>query len=289
MLSGNLDGQNLPDVLRELSQRQLSGVLDLRFPGDTVQICFAQGKISDLIDGRRDRFGELFEKFRRAGYAPATVKTAAQSYAQLYEALSGKSLDLDLFRLAVKFHVLEDLYSLNIESGVPYEFKPQAVSCRDEFSPSISAGQLLLDLAGKDEIQARFCEEFGMDGRLVRTEAVPQFRCREEELVYAMIDDAASAGDLLQRSLLGALQTESVLAALYERGLIDCRRGGGSSNAGGSEKPAGFGLAGRVAFWNATLLHDGRVASLAAFVFLLFALFAPFLWWGEILAKFGHF
>ncbi|NLF24534.1 MAG: DUF4388 domain-containing protein [Deltaproteobacteria bacterium] len=320
MLSGVLNDDNFAEVLRTLSQRRSSGVLELTCPNGMVQISFAQGKIVDARESWCNCFEVLRSKIRAAGYELPSQADSIESYAELLPILPEQSLSPDLFKLVVKYHILEVLYRLDLKHPVPYEFRPRAAVKREECSPSLSTGQLLLDLASKEQVQAEFNQHFKMNERVSCTDIAAQYQCREEELVYQLLVKPLVLEDLLRVSLLGVYQTQSVLLALYQRGLVKSEEFPQKSAQDGElgetpvavretedqpgscpikeadmdqqeevDLPGSSIRIGRVDLLNAKLLHQAWPARLVLYVFLIFALFAPFLWWGEIFEKFGYF
>lgn len=226
METGVVSSENISNLLRGISQRRRQGTLEINYPDTKFQIFFVQGKVVDLAQQGVSKVSEIIQCLKDAGYLDPSLNVSAQSYTELFKNLEAQQVAVqqDLFSLVVKHRILDRFYALDMSHGAYYTFDVQMIEYDRDFCPSISVGQLLLDLVAMNTDAPRFNSLFGEDVIVVRSDVGSSALSEEEQVLMHHIEDGIRIADLRRRSLLSRYHFQEALLALHERGLIGTRR-----------------------------------------------------------------
>ncbi len=227
MQSGVLSADNLPDVLRGISQRRRQGVLEIQGSEGVTTIKFVQGRVVEAFSSRLTPVQECVEWLEWAGYPVKDPKDYTEvSYQELANRLQSElkvdhTVSMTLLAHVVKHRVLERLYKLDVGTGSLYSFKVQMVEQEKGFSPSISVGQLLLDLveltAEREDFYSRF-----PDTAIVRALCAPgDVEGEDEGVVVRAIGAGCSLAELERKCLLSSYHFKHALLSLNTSGKVE--------------------------------------------------------------------
>jgi len=327
MITGVINSDNIPQVLRGISQRRQQGVLEVNFAEKRVDIFFMQGKVVDVQMSDRDHVLEVLETLQHGGCVPEEFVLEATTYEELQEQLKPAGVDEAVFKRVLKHCVLDRLYRLDFHSGAYYNFKAQMVEGSRSVLPAISVGQLLLDLVSLESERSSFESIFPPHARLTRAMPAASFVSDEEAVVFEKVGDGGSVADVAERTMLSRFHFQEALLALHERGVIrvtgntgeraavdvnfdvsgivealeqsarediltgfNLERSGDRPVEAADEEaePGGYSeLRMQLGFLSARLLQESAVPHVLVYVFLAAALLMPVLYWGGIFARFG--
>lgn len=224
MLSGVMSSDNVSSVLRSISQRRATGILELSYPEREAQIFFVAGKIADVHFSDSDPNAEVVELLKAADYLQQDFSAQAESYTDLLELLvggGGKLINEEIFRRCIKQRVLNHLYSMQFDAGPEYAFKIQMVDLDRDFITEISVGQLLLDLVSLESDQDRFDSIFVAGSFVYRNDRANEDFTEEEGVLYRLIGDAGIALDeLIPKSMLSKYQLLENLLGMHEQDIV---------------------------------------------------------------------
>lgn len=241
MQSGVITPENLGQVLRELSQKRKSGVLGITVGECQWQLKFVRGRVVDMLNGSEPPLTGLAQRLQRAGYIEGDVgeflstlpaSLEGERYQTLYHVLN---MDQEAFKLAVKHQVLDALYTLDLQQGAYYSFKMQMVEFDKEYCPSLSVGQLLLDLVELPVELERYTSTFSDDDFIVRTPGDPAPLSAEEQAVFDLIEKASSLDELFAQSMLSQFHFLEAVLALYDQGAVAITDSESTHSAGSDE------------------------------------------------------
>ncbi len=224
MESGILEGENLVALLRSISQRKRQGVLEIHEQGNLRKICFVQGRIVEFLNGDKPPAFEVAEKLCAAGYLASMKDVPLGGYKEVFEHLKegkgGVELNRKIFLRAVRHRVLEQMYTLNAQSGAPYLFTVQMIEYEKDFAPVIPTGQVLLDLVALHTEGDRYNALFP-SGSIVRAVSEEEISLsEEEEIIYRLCKTGLSVEDLVVKSLLSSYSFQEAVLSLLDRGSI---------------------------------------------------------------------
>ena len=226
MQSGVLDTETLPNVLRDLSQKRKQGVLEIRTAQSKVSVCFILGKIVDVVRGDTPPCRDLVARLVDAGAIPDDLElSSASGYTDLLARLKrtpdGQFLNEEIFSRALRHLVLDKVYELATQGGTSFHFKSQMVECDRSIVPSLSVGQILLDMVSLTSDRAKF-ESMVPPGHLIFRigSGADRSLSEEEEIVFEMAREGLTREELCRRSLLSRYHLQDALIALVEHGLI---------------------------------------------------------------------
>lgn len=211
MQTGVVSQDNLADVLRGISQRRRQGVLEIATGRGTYRVSFVQGRIVEIRTPEMTPVQDLVTWLTRGGYPCQPWELYPETtYQELFvrlqtEFTDGTKLAPEVFSLAVLHRVLERLYRLELGNGSLYTFRVQMVEVDNNLAPSISVGQLLLDIVEMEGEAQTFGSQFPPHSVVVpavgRTDVnLPT----EEERVLKVLHDGCSIEELEARSLLSS-------------------------------------------------------------------------------------
>jgi hypothetical protein len=224
--------EGLTTVLRQIGQKRRQGVLELVSPERHVEILFVQGKIVEVLSQGEDVSKAALTRLKEAGIVPPQWvydsqeggEPQDQSYRALFLALveAGVPLDEDLFRNTIKQCVLDRLYQIDLSGSARFQFRVEMVEYDREFSPTISIGQVLLDLVALPSNRERFEKLFPESAHLAvkRTEVPEGVLTAEEKLIYAALSEPLPVETLQKRVMLSRFYFWDGVLSLFERGLI---------------------------------------------------------------------
>lgn len=244
MEAGVVTEESLQTVLRQIGQKRRQGVLVLTSPEGKLSLWFHQGKAVEASRADAPSPAEevlswlagaqmVPEGFEWKPVKPPSSEDGGEAsafdagaYREFYLELAkaGATIEAELFRRVVRQRVLEQIYRINLSGNAVFTFYPQAVSIDREFSPSISVGQLLLDMVALPSNRARFGELFPADGWVGRTDVPEGVLTIEERIVYDALTSPCALGELSARTMLSEFHLIDALLALYERGLVTAQQ-----------------------------------------------------------------
>lgn len=224
--SGVITDETLGDVLRSISQRRRQGVLEINAPNAVIRIQFSLGKIIEVIIGDENPLDEIVGRLATAEVIPSGfVVSSEENYSDLFVSLMnfGPSLlDEDVFGRAVKHRILDTLYMLELGLGALYSFKVEIVEGDKQFSPSLSVGQILLDIVALHSEDEEFDSIFPPNFSVVPIERAPANLSDDEHLLMTLLEDGPlSTRKLRERSLLSLFHFREALLSLKTAGCVD--------------------------------------------------------------------
>ena len=231
MEAGIVTEEGLTTVLRQIGQKRRQGVLELVYPDRLLEFLFVQGKIVEVLCQGEDVSRAVFERLKEAGIVPSHIlferedgAAQSQNYRTLFLSLveSGVAIDEDFFRNAIKQCVLDRTCDVDLTGNARFQFKAEMVEADREFSPTISIGQVLLDLVALPSNQERFEKLFPDPAQVavMRTETPEGVLTAEEKLIYDELKGARSVESLQKRVVLSRFYFWDGVLSLFERGLI---------------------------------------------------------------------
>ena len=239
MRSGLLTRESFSEVLRSISQARRQGVLSVGVDENSLEITFSQGRVVSAAQVGRTTSRVVWE-FLLRGYPelasqldepPDHLGALFEGLVQLAEAETPWRVDFwtpATFAALVKHAMLEQLYALDLSQSAHYELKLGNSLIREkEFLPSISVGQLLLDLVGLEESRTRLSELY-QGGQLIsaqRSAGINPELTVDEERLLELLQEPISLECLGQRSLLSEAYFLECFLALHDRGMIQQSNG----------------------------------------------------------------
>jgi len=238
-LSGNLRDFGIADVFQLIGQQRKTGVLDLKRRSERVQLCFDRGAVVTAVplSGRPADADPLGERLVRCGFLHrdqadgllAQRRASAQPTSRLVVErgwLTAEEVERveDLLTRDTIFHVLR------WESG-SFDFRGQDVEHERDPDTLLGAEQILMDgLRMVDEWQSfadRVPAESVVFHRVDRFEAhrqkTPQLSpadLEDAEHVFDLIDGSLTAGEVLDRSMLGRFDASRHFSSLRRSGVV---------------------------------------------------------------------
>ncbi len=229
MQTGVITPDNLSQVLRGLSQKRKSGIFEINCVEHMIYLHFQHGKIIEVIDTRKHAIQDLFDRLKAAGCIPDGMQCnfagESEPYKALFLALNQNPeeslVDEDLFRMAIKHRVLDQLYDLDLGSGAYYNFKLQMPAGEKDFLPGIPVGTLLLDFVALETDAGRFNQIFQDNIRIVRKNDMSASTGEEDMMIFQLLAEPISLADLRKRSLLSSFHIQDTLLGMYDRGELE--------------------------------------------------------------------
>jgi hypothetical protein len=238
-LSGNLRDFGIADVFQLIGQQRKTGVLDLKRRTERVQLSFDHGAVVTAVplSGRSADADPLAERLARCGFLHRDQVDQLLSQRRA-SARSSSRLVVDRGWLsAEEVERVEDLLTrdtifdvLRWASG-SFDFRAQEVEHDRDPNTLLGAEQILMDgLRMVDEWQSfagRVPSDTAVFHHVNRFEVHRQqasasspSELEDAELVFDLIDGDLSAGDVLDRSMLGRFDASRHFAALRRSGVI---------------------------------------------------------------------
>ncbi len=231
MQTGVISQENFSQVLRSLSQKRKHGVLEIQYAEKRVDVSFVQGRIVEATLFDVNPVEEVVGILRSAGMIKGELESGWEvSYDALFQAFASRDPGLGVveekvFARAVKHRVLDLLYGVVAKEGGYYNFKTMMVECSKHFAPSISVGQLLLDVVALQSEGHKFSETF-KEGVILKRDVARAAQMEgsslpEEELaIFEALSEDLSLEELRLKSLLSIYHFQESLRSLHTRGLI---------------------------------------------------------------------
>lgn len=224
MFSGVLSGDNLSQTLRDISQRRRQGVLEVGVLDQKYELLFVQGRVVDLHKNGHNLCEEIVQCLKRIGVVPENWEDydASISFRELYTVINAKGFldDEDLFKSILKHRLLDQLYGVCTANSGYFSFRVRMVEYDKELCPSISVGQLLLDLVAFETDLPKFKEIFKEDLRAVADRSKPSSLSEEEKLIVGLLHEPLKIADLRARSILSAYHFQETLLSLRDQKVI---------------------------------------------------------------------
>lgn len=226
MQTGVGNQESVAQVLRNVSQRRRHGLLELRFADARVHVLFAQGKIVDVLSPDMNSAEEAARMLFEGGFLNEMPEV--ESYSRLAEAIRvqndmNAADSIALVKRAAKHGALSRLYRLDLSAPAFSNFDASMLEFEREFAPSLSIGQLLLDMVALPADRPKFLGLFGGQVLLSRVEKEGLSLSEEEGLLHGLLRKEQSLQDLRRRSLLSEFPLQDGLLRLHEQGLIAIR------------------------------------------------------------------
>jgi hypothetical protein len=232
MQSGVLSPENVADVLRGISQRRRQGLLEVNAHERVFVIKFVQGRVVDAAPGGMTGVQDTVAWLKRAGYPVAEPASYREpSYAELLLRLADElsedfTITTETLKVIVRERVLDHLYNLEVGVGAFYTFKVQMVEHDHDFSPSVSIGQVLLDLVEMNAEREAFHRRFPAGSYIRLTGDTPTGLDPEEEAIVKCIGEGMAVDDLERRALLSGFHFRHAMVQLAGASVI--ATGGGA-------------------------------------------------------------
>lgn len=243
MQSGVINSENVSQVLRQISQRRQQGVLEISSGGSTHNVSFISGKVVDVQEGTSGP-EQLYHALVDGGLCQEGTTSFPDSYSELYTTLESegvfkRAVEEEEFRNILRQQILDRLYSIEFQQGVFYQFRVQMVEVDKDLAPSISIGQLLLDLVSLDSEEERFQKAFPIGAKVEAVDqAVHSFSEEELKLLTILAYGSCDVDLLKRKSLLSRYHFQEALLSLFEQDCLLVELPGSSMPADGGT-PAG--------------------------------------------------
>jgi hypothetical protein len=321
MQTGVISSDTFSKVLRDFAGKRRQGILEIQSADRRFEIVFSQGKIiyADCVletspCGTTLLFLAAALK-QRFGFHDAEN---CSDYKALFSLWLAQSTDEEHARWHFAFYlrhaVLETLYSTLDHQNGYFAFRHETISDELELLPSLSVGQILLDMVSLEagEFEGIVAEDamLSLSGEYLGTPS------EEERVLLGILEKGPQNLKKLQaESGLSSFHFGSSILSLSERGILeerdlqDCHNdendssmhvqgGDRASHAEGDIVLTGdeealteeeLSLAESVYVWNMRLVYDNRVPALMSLIFMAAVLILPILYWGKIWALFAEF
>jgi hypothetical protein len=223
MQTGVLTSENLASVLRDISQRRRQGTLAINLLNRQIEILCVQGKVVEAVEVGISPVAEMVEILVKAGRLAEAPAKIPENYKALFQNMNSNPaniFDEALFRQVVKERVLNKLYSLDVKSGAHYGFQMQMIEYDRDFCPSISIGQLLLDMVALESDRERFLSVFGGNGQVMLTGLEGGTLSTEECTVLESIGAGASLAEIQHLAMLSSYHIQDAMLTLYDAKMI---------------------------------------------------------------------
>lgn len=224
MLSGSLNSENLAQTLRDISQRRRQGVLQVEFSEQKLEILIVQGRVVDVVDLACSPVSEVLTQLQRSGLADSEIQyePGLLTYASLFELLqkSATPVDQQSFKQVLLHRVLERLYDLDSRTGGFFIFQMRMVEYEREYAPSVSVGQLLLDLVALKNDRPKFQQLFHKGVRLEQIEGAGASLSSEESYVWNLIQNGIDFETLKRRCYLSSYHLQDALLSFASKNLL---------------------------------------------------------------------
>lgn len=223
MLAGIIDNENYSQVLREIAKQRRQGILSLRFPQNWVDVVFVQGKVVDVRIEGRNRVLEVRRYLVDLFKLPQDCQQGAGSgYFEIWEGLTPEmqeQITEERFRKIIERSLHDDLIQIDWIAGALFEFKVQSVEYDKDYCPTISVGQLLLDLASFQVTSERFNQIFfrGCSVQSIEGKAVVDSDDHARSLILKQLNDPLTIEQLRWIVMLNRSRLQEELLALYDQ------------------------------------------------------------------------
>jgi hypothetical protein len=223
MQTGIITSAQLADVLRDISQKRKQGILELSVSDWIINISFVTGKIVNFSNNKNNLISTFIDKLKACNKLSTSFNSNAISYEDLYHDIlasaDGSQFSTKMYVLLVREQILDSLLKIDFSAGAFFNFKVQMVTCDAELNPSISVGQLLLDLVEYKEDLLAFNNMFEQSDYVKINSDCSN--CGElDSLFYNLMTSPISIKDLHLFSPLSALRFQQILLDGIEKGKI---------------------------------------------------------------------
>lgn len=223
MQAGTVTPETLPAALRSISQRRQQGVLEIRLVDGEIKIYFVAGRIVELSVGASSPVQDLKNRIVSAGLLKEGAEQVLDKYEALFRELhtSGPdTIDIESYKRMIKHRLLDKLYSLDLNNGGMFAFKIQMVQVEKDFMPSISVGQVLLDLVAY-QAEKPTLSKLITEGVHVKLVTEPNYLVSEEERVLLeALTGEITIQELTNKTLLSCYHFQEAFLTLQRNGII---------------------------------------------------------------------
>lgn len=238
MHTGTVTPDNLSQILRGISQRRQSGVLDITFPDKSFHVIFVGGKIVEALSSEQNQWQDLIHRLITAQVISDTPSDLEpNSYKDILiwldenSSLVSTPVNEQDFRRLVKHRVLDSLYSFSLEDQAQYNFKMNVSEYDKDFCPLISVGQFLLDSVSLEAESERFARLFPLGSKVIRLDSSGITLTEDESILYNLIGNGTAIEVLSAKSFLSRYALQSSFLAMHERALIEVEVAGQEVNS----------------------------------------------------------
>lgn len=223
MFNGVVNDETLAHVLRNISQKRQHGVLELKYRGSELEVYFFQGRIFDARPKGVSPAAIIGQRLTRAGFLEEGISLSGEDYNEVFDDLQ-KHIpafkDRVAFRKLVEHSVLDVLYELQFPDEAIYTFNAQMIGTNRDLCPSISVGQLLLDLVSirddRDEYREVFDEQALVEPGTARISDLSD----EQAEICKYLTEPIHHEELYLLSCLNRFHFQEALMDLYQRGAV---------------------------------------------------------------------
>lgn len=225
MFSGVFNIDSLTQTFRDISQRRRQGALEISLVDDSRQeVHFISGRIVDVVRVGVAPALDLLERLiERHLVSESWRGRGVATYESLFDALSNEfpEFDRDYFQLTLHHMVLDKLYTLIYQNGAYFTFNVKMIEIEKDFAPSISVGQLLLDVVALQSETERFNQIFNQDQMIKLVDLdLETLSCEERLIAEVLVDSACSISELRSRTILSSYHFAEAILSLYDHNLI---------------------------------------------------------------------
>ena len=228
MLSGVVNDESISQILRGISQKRQHGVLVLKKAGREIEVYFFQGRIFDARPKGMSHGEVIEERLKRAHFLDASVEFNGNDYTEVHQELVQQLPafeNKDAYRTLVEHAVLDTLYELQFPDDAVYSLHIQMVSVEREFCPSISVGQVLLDLVSIRDEEVRYHEAFPEGSMVVPQQVSDADLSGDQALLAKYLEKPISVQELYYASCLSLYPFREALLGLEQKGLVHAAAG----------------------------------------------------------------
>ena len=224
MQAGVITEDNFPQLLRSISQRRRSGILEVHDRDSVLEIVFYVGRIVDLSKNGSTLLELVVDRLKRRDLIDPTFKLAqGETYATLIQSLRAaeQEVDSELINICLQSEALDNLYQLKLESGSYYNFRIEAVAANDsQVFLSLSVGEILLDLVSLRDSDKIFEKHLNENQILVRgLPAEVEYTKEQQDLIW-MLREPMTVSEMRLKSILSRLLFDETLLSLYSSGAV---------------------------------------------------------------------
>lgn len=224
METGIVHNDGFSQLLRTLAQRRRQGCLEVALPDGKILISFVTGRIVEVVKNDLSPVVEVWTMLSQAGYFHGELEAGWEgSYSELLaQSNVSELLTSEMLKSAVSVRILNHLYALErVPTGL-FAFQSQMVDYDVDYCPSISVGQLLLDLVQLETDNEKFLSLFP-EGNMISAihGEISASMNVEEGVVFDLVQAPVSLESLRNSAILSEYSLREALLKLHERGLIE--------------------------------------------------------------------
>jgi hypothetical protein len=221
--SGILNRETYGEVFRGISQRRKHGTLEITIDGSMLLTRFVSGKIAEVHWDRTSMVQAVAEYLKEAKFISELPEKPVSTFQELLPFLKKHhpSLTPGRFQDIIRHYMLDCLYSLDLDKGGFFSFRTEMVTTEKDFVPSISVGQLLLDLVALQTEQDTFTGCFPPLCLVELTGKTSQTVSPDEAtIINVLMEGAVERDELKRKALLSSYTFRETLVNLNNKGIL---------------------------------------------------------------------